>query len=87
MQYFKIGPGRFVQYDEAAERARILARAELVAERQALQERIATADPNQPKTNAEWIAWAKAHYPYVDHGAEIEALARIEAILEAIRDL
>ena len=87
MEYFKIGPGKFIQYDPNTERATILLRDELQAERQALLARIDTADPNQPTTNAAWVAWAKANSPYVAHGAEVAELARIDAILDAIREL
>lgn len=87
MQYFKIGPGKFIMYDEATERARIILRADLLEQKYLLDERINEADPNQPKTNAEWVAWAKAHYPYVDHSAEIAELERVQAIIGAIKDL
>lgn len=87
MLYFKVGAGKFVEFDDMKERARVIIRAELVEQKRLLQERIATADPNQPKTNAEWIAWAKANYPYVDHSAEQAELERIETILDAIKAL
>jgi hypothetical protein len=87
MQYFKIATGKFVQYDESTDRATIILKEELKAQKTALEERIATADPNQPTTNAEWIAWAKSHYPYMDHAAEIAEVDRINTILDAIRNL
>jgi hypothetical protein len=87
MQYYKISTGKFIQYDEQNNRAVIIIKSELVAQKQALTERIATADPNQPKDNAGWVAWAKMHYPYVNHQMEIAELARIEAILLAIKSL
>jgi hypothetical protein len=87
MQYFKISTGRFIQYDETTERSKIIIKADLQAEKQELQARIAEADPNQPTTNAQWVTWAKANYPYVDHSAEQTELNRINTILEAIREL
>lgn len=87
MQYFKISVGKFIEYDDLTNRATIIIKADLQAQKQDLLARLATVDPNQPKTNAEWIAWAKANYPYVDHTAEQVELDRIQVILDAIKDL
>lgn len=86
VQYFCVGPGRFVQYDGDANRAKVLERDALLAERKALLERIATADPGQPTTDAQWIDWAKKHYPYVDHSAEEKRLKEVEVALLATKD-
>jgi hypothetical protein len=87
MQYFKIAAGKFIQYDETNERAVIIVKADLIEQKRLLIERIGTPDPNQPKTNAQWVEWAKANYPYIDHSQEQAELDRIQAILDAIRDL
>lgn len=87
MQYFKIGTGKFIQYDETTDRAVIIIKTDLQAQKQDLQARISTADPNQPSTNANWVAWAKANYPYVDHSLEQAELERINSILDAIKAL
>jgi hypothetical protein len=87
MTYFKIGTGKFIQYDETTERAVIIIKSDLQAQKLALEERIAQADPDMPTDGEGWKAWAKANYPYVNHDAEIAELARIEAILLAIKEL
>ena len=87
MTYFKISAGKFIQYNELTNQAQIIIKADLQAQKQDLQARIATADPNQPKTNAEWIAWAKANYPYVDHSQEQAELDKINTILDSIKSL
>lgn len=87
MQYFKIAQGQFIEYNELTNKATILIKAELIDEKQYLQDRIAEGDPNQPTTNAEWVVWAKEHYPYVDHSAEISRLNEVQAILDIIKDL
>jgi hypothetical protein len=87
MMYFKIGPGRFIEYDEKTERATIITREELTAQKQELIRRIGEPDPNMPTTNAGWIAWAKAQYPYMDHSAEQAELDRVTAVIAAIKDL
>lgn len=87
MTYFKIGTGKFIQYDEATERAVIIVKADLQAQKADIIARINETDPNQPSTNADWIAWAKANYPYVDHSVEQAELDRINSILDAIKAL
>lgn len=87
VQYFKIIPGKFIEYDDATNRASIIVKTELQQQKLELEARIATADPNQPKTNAEWVAWARNNYPYVDHSAEQAELDRIMAVLDAIKAL
>jgi hypothetical protein len=87
MQYFKIGAGKFIQFDELTNSAKIIVKSELQNEKAELTARIGAVDPNLPKTNAEWIAWAKAHYDYVDHSQEQAELDRIQAILDIIKDL
>lgn len=87
MQYYKIAIGKFIEYDEATNFARIIIKADLLQQKKDIEARIATADPNMPTTNAGWVAWAKEHYPYVDHSAEITELAKIQAIIDAIKNL
>lgn len=87
MQYFRIAPGKFIEYDESTGLANILLKDNLIDQKRELQARIDTADPNQPSTNAQWVAWAKANYPYVDHSVEQAELDRINAALEAIKAL
>jgi len=83
--YFKIDPGKFIQFDDVTNRAQILVKAELQDEKRDLITRIGTPDPGLPQTNADWIAWAKSHYPYVDHSAEQRRLDEVNAILDAIK--
>jgi len=89
MQYFKIAGkvGTFVEYDDTTGRANIIVKSDIVQQRLDLIARIGAPDPEQPTTNAAWIAWGKAHYPYMNHDAEIAELARIDAIIAAIKDL
>jgi hypothetical protein len=87
MTYFKIATGKFIQYDEATNQALVVIKADLLAQEAELRARIDMADPNQPKTNAEWLVWAKEHYPYVDHSAEIAEVVKINSILLAIKAL
>lgn len=87
MQYFKIETGKFIQYDENTNRARVIVITELLALRKDLLARIAEADPNQPETDEEWIKWAKDNYTYVDHSVEQEELDKINEILLAIKNL
>ena len=85
MTYFKISTGKFVQYDEATNKAIIVVKTDLQTQKSDLEARIAQADPNMPKTNAEWITWAKANYKYVDHSMEVAELNRINGILDGIK--
>jgi hypothetical protein len=87
MQYFRIAPGKFIQYDDSTQRAVFVIKSELVAQIDDLKARIGSIDPSVPATNAQWIAWAKAHYPYVDHSAEQAELDKLNIILSAIKDL
>ena len=88
-QYFKIaGKTRmFVELDDDTNRVQVIVRDELIAQRNELQTRIGTPDPNIPKTNAEWIAWAKANYSYIDHTAEQAELDKVLALIDAIKAL
>lgn len=85
MTYFKIGIGKFIEYDEVTSKAIIVIKSDLLTQKSDLEARIATADPNMPKTNAQWVTWAKSNYKYVDHSAEVTELNRINGILEAIK--
>lgn len=87
MQYFKISTGKFIEYDKTNNFARIIIKADLLAQKASLEERIAQADPNMPTTNEQWREWAKNHYPYVSHQAEIDELAKVNAIIDAIKNL
>lgn len=87
MTYFKIATGKFIGYDETTDRAIIYLKADLLQQKADLEARIAQADPNMPTDNAGWVAWAKTHYPYVDHSLEQAELTRISAILLAIKNL
>jgi hypothetical protein len=88
-QYLKIAgkTGMFVAFDDVTNRIEILLRTDLQREKNELETRIGTPDPNQPKTNADWIAWAKANYPYTDHSAEQARLDAVNAVILAIKDL
>jgi hypothetical protein len=89
IQYFKIAGkvGKFVMVEENNGHATIFLKADLLTQKADLIARIGTTDTSVPTTNAEWIAWAKANYPYVSHAAEQAELDRITAIIEAIKDL
>ena len=87
IQYFRVAVGKFIQYDDETGRAIIILRTDLQTEKQELQNRIGAPDPNIPKTNAEWIAWGKARYSYIDHSVEQARLDEVNAILTAIKDL
>lgn len=87
MQYFKIAPGKFIQYDDTTGRLTVLVRSELLTEKQELLERIRLGDSQQPTSAAAWIAWAKANYPYVDHSAEQIRVDEIEVLLGALKEL
>jgi hypothetical protein len=88
-QYLKVAGavGKFVMFDDTNSHATIIIRSDLQTEKTDLTARIATADPNIPKVNADWIAWAKANYPHVDHSAEQTRLDQINIILDAIKAL
>lgn len=87
IQYFKIATGKFIEYDDATNRATIIVKADLLQQKQELIDRIGVPDPNVPTTNAAWVTWAKEHYPYVDHSAEQRELDRVNAVIEAIKAL
>ena len=87
IQYFRVAIGKFIQYDDVTSRAIIILRTDLQTEKKELQDRIGAPDPNIPTTNAQWIAWGKAHYSYIDHSAEQARLDEVNAILTAIKDL
>ena len=87
MTYYKIAAGKFIEYDEATNFARIIIKDDLLAQKASLEERIAQADPNMPTDGEGWKLWAKANYPYVDHSVEITELNKILEILSAIKDL
>lgn len=57
MQYFRIAPGKFIEYDESTGLANILLKDNFIDQKRELQARIDTADPNQPSTNAQWVEW------------------------------
>ena len=84
MTYFKISTGKFIEFDETTEKARIIVKADLVAEKQELVERIKI---NPQPTDKELLAWAKEKYPYVDHTAEQVELDKITVVLDAIKVL
>lgn len=87
MQYFKIGTGRFIEYDDVTNSSKIIIKEDLQQQKVNLETRIGIADPNLPKTNAEWIAYAKANYKYVDHSMEQSELDRVNSVLLAIKNL
>lgn len=87
MQYFKISTGKFIEYDEATNSARIIVKADLQQQKTELETRIGTPDPNMPQTNAEWITYAKERYKYVDHSMERSELDRVNSVLLAIKNL
>lgn len=84
MQYFKISTGKFIEFDEDSQKARIIVKADLVAEKQELVERIKI---NPQPTNKELLAWAKTNFPFVDHTAEQGELDKINVVLDAIKSL
>lgn len=87
MQYFKISTGKFIEYDEATNSARIIVKADLQQQKTELETRIGTPDPNMPTTNGQWITYAKEQYKYVDHSAEQAELDKINAQLLAIKNI
>ncbi len=87
MQYFKISTGKFIEFNELTDQARIIVKDDLQQQKTELETRIGTPDPNMPKTNAEWIAYAKEQYKYVDHSAEQAELDKINAQLLAIKNI
>lgn len=89
MEAFKTARGEFIIIDDVITKGapQKVIKADLQQQKDELQARIATADPNQPQTKDAWAEWGKAHYPYVNHQAEVEELARVQSILEAIREL
>lgn len=87
MTYFKISPGKFIEYDDVTSSAKIIVKEDLQQQKAELETRIGTADPNLPKTNAEWIAYAKERYKYVDHSMEQSELDRVNSVILAIKNL
>lgn len=79
--------GKFIEYDDVTSSAKIIVKEDLQQQKAALETRIGTADPNLPKTNAEWITYAKERYKYVDHSAEQLELGRVNSVLLAIKNL
>ena len=76
-----------VEYDTETLQSRMYRRKELVSDKKNAEARL--AEVGKAPTNQEILAWAKAHYPYMDRGPEVAALteqiARIEAILEGAK--
>jgi len=87
MQYFKISTGKFIEFNELTDQARIIVKDDLQQQKTELETRIGTPDPNMPKTNAEWIAYAKERYKYVDHSMEQSELDRVNSVILAIKNL
>lgn len=87
MTYYKISTGKFIEYNEDNDSARIILRTDLQQQKTELETRIGTADPLMPKTNAEWIAYGKSCYKGVDHSAEEWELSKVNAQLLAIKNL
>lgn len=87
VQYFKIAIGKFIQYNDVTNQAKIIIKADLLLQRDELIARIGAPDPNLPTTNAQWIAWAKEHYNYVDHSAEQAQLDALLIVIDAIKSL
>lgn len=84
MTYFKIDTGKFIEFNEDTNSARILVKADLITEKKALIDRIKV---NPQPTNTELLEWAKENYPYVDHSVEEKELENINLTLDAIRAL
>jgi hypothetical protein len=86
IQYFKIAGkvGTFVMFDDTTSQAQIVIKTELQDQKAALITRI---QQNPRPDNATLLEWAKHNYPYVNHDAEEAELARINEILDAIRNL
>lgn len=87
MQYFKISTGKFIEFNELTDQARIIVKDDLQQQKTELETRIGTPDPNIPKTNAQWVTYAKEQYKYVDHSAEQSELDKVNAQLLAIKNL
>lgn len=87
MQYFKIGDDRYIEFNEDNSSTRIVVKSELQSYVLDLEARINQIDPNEPKTDQEWIDFGKSKYPKLDHSAEIIELERIKQILDIIRDI
>jgi uncharacterized protein YydD (DUF2326 family) len=87
--YFKVSGirGTYISVDDQTNAVILYNKFDLQSQKEYLKEQIAQIDPNLPSTNAEWISWGKANYPYINHATEISELAKVQAILDAIRDL
>ena len=88
MTYLKVNGGdTYIEYNPDTKQSVVLVKSELEAQKAALEERIATADPNRPTTDEAWITWAKANYIGVDHSAEIAELEKVTFQLSSIEAL
>ena len=87
--YFKVSGARgtYISIDDETNSVILYNKFDLQSKKEYLKEQIAQPDPNLPSTNAEWISWGKANYPYINHASEILELAQVQAVLDAIKDL
>jgi hypothetical protein len=85
--YFKVGVGKFIQYDDVTSRVTIIFKDNLLKLKEDLVARIDCGDPLQPKNKDEWVAWGKTNYPFMDFSAEQEELDKVNAVIEAIKGL
>jgi len=58
-------------------RANIIVKSDIVQQRLDLIARIGAPDPEQPTTNAAWIAWGKAHLSLHESRRRDRELARV----------
>ena len=79
--------GKYISVNDETDQVILYNKFNLQSQKEYLQAQIAQTDSNLPATNAAWIAWAKDHYPYLHHDAEIAQLAAVQAILDAIKAL
>jgi hypothetical protein len=61
MKYIKVDTGGWIEYDEEKKTARVLKKAELVAELEFNMQQLSSLP--KPVTNTELLAWAKENYP------------------------
>jgi len=82
--YFKISTGKFIEFNEDTNQAKIIVKQDLVSEKADL---IARIKVNPEPTKEELLAWAKENYPYVDHTEEQKRLDEVLIILESIKNI
>lgn len=82
MEYLTTKTGVRVEVDEVKGVARVIDIKELESQKAELEKRIAI---NPEPSDKELLEWAKVSYPYVNHSAEREELAKIETTLSSVK--